>query len=147
MIYWFTGQPGAGKTVLALLLKQHLEESQGLEVFHIDGDDLRELNSNKDYSEQGRRTNIQLAQSIAKYLHSKGKTVVVSLVAPYIDLREEFKSCLGQDIKEIYVYTLDNRGREHYHSSHYTKPIENFISLDTSGKPEKETFKTLLEQL
>jgi adenylylsulfate kinase-like enzyme len=34
MIYWFTGQPGAGKTVLANALKQQLENT-----FHIDGDD------------------------------------------------------------------------------------------------------------
>ena len=35
MIYWFTGQPGAGKTVLATALKQQLND-----VFHVDGDDF-----------------------------------------------------------------------------------------------------------
>ena len=48
MIYWFTGQPGAGKTVLANALKQQLENT-----FHIDGDDLRDIFDNKDYSEAG----------------------------------------------------------------------------------------------
>jgi CO dehydrogenase nickel-insertion accessory protein CooC1 len=37
MIYWFTGQPGAGKTVLATNLKTHLEDSTNKKVFHIDG--------------------------------------------------------------------------------------------------------------
>ena len=46
MIYWFTGQPCAGKTVLANMLKEeHLPNA-----FRIDGDDMRELFSNKDYS-------------------------------------------------------------------------------------------------
>jgi len=55
-IIWLTGQPGAGKTVLATELKQHLDN-----VFHIDGDDLRAIFDNKDYSEVGRRKNIELA--------------------------------------------------------------------------------------
>ena len=57
MIFWFTGQPGHGKTVLATALKQNLNN-----VFHIDGDDLRVIFANTDYSEQGRRKNISLAQ-------------------------------------------------------------------------------------
>ena len=54
MIYWFTGQPGAGKTVLATALKQEMDNT-----FHIDGDDLRAIFDNKDYSETGRRKNIE----------------------------------------------------------------------------------------
>ena len=38
MIYWLTGQPGAGKTVLAKKLYDETFMS-----YHIDGDDLREL--------------------------------------------------------------------------------------------------------
>lgn len=53
MIYWFTGQPGHGKTTLALALVKQLKR-QGYAPFHIDGDDLRELTTNQDYSRQGR---------------------------------------------------------------------------------------------
>jgi len=38
MIYWFTGQPAHGKTVLANMLKEKLPHA-----FRIDGDDIREL--------------------------------------------------------------------------------------------------------
>ena len=44
MIYWLTGQPGAGKTVLAKKLYDETFMS-----YHIDGDDLRELTKNKNY--------------------------------------------------------------------------------------------------
>ena len=67
-IYWITGQPGAGKTVIAKRLKEFLLEFTYGGVFHVDGDDLRDLIQNKDYSREGRVKNIQLAQSIAKYL-------------------------------------------------------------------------------
>lgn len=145
MIYWFTGQPGAGKTVLAKALQDHLKKQQ--EVFHIDGDDLRDLIQNKDYSKQGRIKNIELAQSIAKYLHNKNHNVVVSLVSPYLEVREQFKQDLKTNIKEIYVYTTDVRGREQYHVNEYSQPQTNFISIDTTGKTVEESFKILLEQL
>ena len=60
MIFWFTGQPGSGKTTLGKALLEKLDD-----VFHIDGDDLRGLSANVDYSEQGRISNIRTAQSIA----------------------------------------------------------------------------------
>ena len=58
-------------------------EGQGIEPFHVDGDDLRALTSNADYSRAGREANIRRAQTIAHYLHNQDRVVVVSLVAPY----------------------------------------------------------------
>ena len=91
MIYWFTGQPGHGKTTLAKALIAHLR-AQGTEPFHVDGDDLRALTANADYSRAGREANIRRAQTIAHYLQNQGRTVVVSLVAPYRNIREELKA-------------------------------------------------------
>ena len=146
MIYWFTGQPGAGKTVLAKLLQARFEWMRQ-DVFHIDGDELRDLIQNKDYSKEGRIKNIELAQSIAKYLYNKNNNVVVSLVSPYLDIRERFKQDMGTDIVEIYVHTTDIRGREQFHVSDYEVPISNFISIDTTGKTDIESFKQLINLL
>ena len=43
MIYWFTGQPGAGKTVLSKALREYLEINHHKNVMHVDGDDIREI--------------------------------------------------------------------------------------------------------
>jgi len=128
MIYWFTGQPGAGKTSIAEVLITKLPNN----TFHVDGDDLREIFNNKDYSELGRRKNIELAQHITHFLHNKGNDFIVSLVSPYRDQREEFKSKLGNDIIEIYVHTENLRGREDFHVKNYEEPLENFLDMDTS---------------
>ena len=105
MIYWFTGQPAAGKTTLGDLLKIHLEEKRNdkdpnnrYKIYSVDGDDMRQLFSNKDYSIKGRVNNISTAQRISHYLHNQGYDVIVSLVSPYLDQREEFKSLLGENI-------------------------------------------------
>ena len=75
MIYWLTGQPGSGKTTLA----SWIQASFPVKSMIVDGDDIREIFVNKDYSEEGRRKNIERAQTLAKFLHHKGYTVIVSL--------------------------------------------------------------------
>ena len=139
MIFWFTGQPGSGKTTLGKALLDKLDNS-----FHVDGDDLRGLSLNVDYSEQGRISNIRTAQSIAMYLDNKGKNVVVSVVAPYKWLREEFKE--RHNVNEIYVHTSEIRGREHYFAEDYEKPGENFLEIDTTNISVEECISSVLEE-
>lgn len=150
MIYWLTGQPGSGKTVLGKKLKDHLQLKKNnwvRDVFHLDGDHLREITNNKDYSEQGRRNNIKTAQTIVEYLDLNGCDVVVSLVAPFLDLREEFKSKLGKNIKEIYIHCSDERPRSEYKVKDYQPPIENFIDIDTTLDSEEESLIKILNQI
>ena len=128
MIYWFTGQPGAGKTTLAAFIKETTPN-----CVHIDGDDIREHYNNKDYSKEGRMKNIELAQHLAHFLHNKGFNVAVSLVSPYREQREEFKKLIGKDLVEIYVHTSELRGREQFHVPDYEPPLESFIDIDTTS--------------
>ena len=126
MIYWFTGQPGAGKTTLAKYLVEHFPK-------------------NKDYSESGRRRNIKRAQDIAQFMHSKGYNVIVSLVSPYLDQRELFK--FNTSVIEIYVHTTEDRGREGFHVENYEQPQTNFIDIDTTSTNETESYYELLKKL
>ena len=90
---WLTGQPASGKTTLAkLLVKSIKDKNKSNEIYNIDGDDLRNLFQNKDYSRKGREANIRLGMSIAAYLINKNCIPIISLVSPYRFLREEFKS-------------------------------------------------------
>lgn len=143
MIYWFTGQPGAGKTTLAKHLVAFLTNTS--KVLHIDGDDLRDIFKNKDYSEVGRRKNIERAQDIALFMNEKGHDVVVSLVSPYRDQREEFKD--KSEAVEIYVHTTEERGRENYHVTDYEKPEENFVDVDTTNVTDVESFIDLIKRI
>ena len=143
MIYWFTGQPGSGKTVLANLLK----EKYLPHAYRIDGDEMRELFKNKDYSMKGRIANIDAAQKIAHYLHNQGKDVIVSLVSPYVDQREEFKDIMEWQLQEIFVHyniAETRRGREEYHVVDFQKPIFDYLDVDTTFEtPEESLIKIL----
>jgi adenylylsulfate kinase len=140
MIYWFTGQPGHGKTVLATAFKEYLNN----DCFHIDGDDIREIFDNKNYSEAGRRKNIELAQHLSHFLLKKGQNVVVSLVSPYKDQRDAFKGKLGKGILEYYIHTTDIRGRENYHVDGYEAPTEDFCNIDTTNIAPLDSLKQII---
>jgi len=140
---WLTGQPASGKTTLAnLLIKKFSEDRPNYSYFNIDGDDLRDLFQNKDYSKKGREANIRLGMSIAAYLVNKGCIPIVSLVSPYINLREEFKS--KYKVLEVYLHTTEIRGREKYFAENYEPPKENFLDMDTTNKSEEESLDEIL---
>jgi adenylylsulfate kinase len=140
MIIWLTGQPGSGKTTIC----KEISELKDNRIFHIDGDDLRDLFENKDYSEQGRRKNIELAQQIAQYLTNKGKDVLVSLVSPYKDQRDKFKEKMGNNLVEVYVHTSETRGREDFFVKEYGQPTENYLDIDTTNESVEESTKKVL---
>ena len=140
---WLTGQPGSGKTTLANLLFYHLKENfPNKSFFNIDGDDLRDLFQNKDYSKKGREANIRLGMSIAAYLINKNCLPIISLVSPYLNLREEFKS--KYSVLEVYVHTSEIRGRENYFVEDYEPPHDNFIDVDTTNKTKEESLDEIL---
>ena len=140
MIIWLTGQPGAGKTTICK--KIMMRDSR---LFHIDGDDLRDLFENKDYSEAGRRKNIELAQQISQYLHNKGEDVLVSLVSPYKDQRDKFKQKMGDKMVEVYIHTSEKRGREDFFVEEYGQPTENYLDIDTTNESVEDSAKKVID--
>ena len=143
MIYWLTGQPGAGKTTLATALKSALRR-QGYPVVHLDGEFLRELMGNKDFSQAGRTKNIRAAQKLAAKLHADGIIVVASFVSPYRSIREEFKT--KSDVVEIYVHTNEIRGKENYFVADFEPPQYDFVDIDTTKVSVEACVERILQR-
>tara|TARA_B100001250_G_scaffold381932_1_gene374648 strand:- start:315 stop:767 length:453 start_codon:yes stop_codon:yes gene_type:complete len=142
-IIWLTGQPGSGKTTLGNEIKERLITSNpDIDCMLIDGDDLRDIIVNKDYSKEGRRKNIQLAIDISKYLQSKNILPIICLVAPYKDLRDSLKE--DTVVCEVYLYTDEERGREHFFASDYEPPVKDCITIDTGKLNIEESVDEIL---
>ena len=124
MIIHLIGQPGSGKSTLANELKHEVEHP-----VIIDGDDLREIFKNKDYSEEGRRRNLTNAYNIARFLEATGFTPILAMVSPYEDLREELKA--NAEVKEIYLSTTQIRGREGFFVPNYAAPQKEYLQVNT----------------
>lgn len=131
MIIWLTGQPGSGKTTLASKTIEKIRASNpALSIIHLDGDDLRNINKNKDYSKAGRIQNISTAISIIRFLSNKNFLSVISIVSPYAYLRDELKSEFT--FLEVYLHTSEIRGREDFFASDYEVPTDpKTLFLDT----------------
>ena len=85
---------------------------------------------------------------IIEFIHNNECDVVVSLVAPYKWLREEFKQKIGLDnFQEIYVHTTQIRGKEKYHTKDYEQPQTEFIDVDTTKDSPEKSFSKIINQL
>ena len=143
MIIWLTGQPGSGKTTLANSLIDNIsKEEPNMKIINLDGDDLRKINKNKDYSKEGRIKNISTAISIIRFLVNKEYFCIVSIVAPYAFLRDELKEEFS--FLEVYLHTTEIRGREDYFAKDYEIPTDSkTLRLDTG----KSTIKECTDQI
>lgn len=123
MILVLFGQPHCGKTTLA----------KELNYVNIDGDVLREIFANKDYSREGRIKNLNRASDIAHYIHSTSKiNIALSLVYPYREAREYLNSLTDQ-VVWIYLTYEGERGRENFHVKDFEIPKEErILHIDTS---------------
>jgi adenylylsulfate kinase len=146
MIIWFTGQPGSGKTTLAnCIIERISQEKDEIKIINLDGDDLRNINRNKDYSKEGRIKNISTAISIMRFLSNKEYISVVSIVAPYKFLRDELKNEFP--FLEVYLYTSDIRGREEFFAKDYEVPTDpHTLKLDTGDLTIEESVNKVLNR-
>src|SRR6056300_756203 len=124
-IYWFTGQPGSGKTVLGKKLVDLLQTERRnwrKDVFHINDEELKNLTLNNDTT--------RITQTIAEYLSNNTCDVVVSIVSPNKILRDNFKQKIGLNrFQEFYVYTSNPSKSD---ISEYEIPTENYFGIDTT---------------
>ena len=133
MIIWLTGQPGSGKSTLAnSIIEKIKKEESSKKIINIDGDDLRHISSNQDYSKEGRIKNISTAIAIARFLSNKEYTVIISIVAPYRFLRDELKEKFT--FLEVYLHTDEIRGREDYFAKDYEVPVDKKALFLDTGK-------------
>lgn len=129
MIYWFTGEPGHGKTVLGNKLFELLKTEKRnwrKSVFHVDDKTL----------------DIYQIQSIVKFIHESGCDVVVSCESPNRNIREAFKNKIGNHIQEIYVYRTNSNL-----STKYEPPVDNFFGIDTTRSAVNTSFNKLISYL
>jgi adenylylsulfate kinase-like enzyme len=121
MIIVIFGQPGAGKTTIA----QHFVKEN---FHHIDGDVLRDIFKNKDYSREGRIKNLNRASDIAVYMNSISSNVVLSFVYPYEEARE-YLSKLTKGVKWIYLIYQEDRGRDQFKVADFELPHMDNVDL------------------
>ena len=103
-VLWLTGLSGSGKSTIA----QHLERrlyNEGYFPQALDGDNIRTgINSNVDFSDEGRRENIRRIAEVSRLYLNSGIITINSFISPTKAIREMARGIIGEeDFIEIFV--------------------------------------------
>ena len=98
-VLWMTGLPCSGKTTLARKLQEFVPN-----LAVLDGDELREWLSPKDFSREGRNEHNRKVAHLAKLLSKHNVPISVSLISPYFEIRKYAREIIGgENFIETYV--------------------------------------------
>ena len=98
-VIWMTGLPCSGKTTIMKKLQNFVPN-----LAVLDGDELREWLSPKDFTKEGRDEHNRKVAHLAKLLLKHKVPVGVSLISPYIANRETARNIVNQEVKFIETF-------------------------------------------
>ena len=103
-VIWFTGLSGSGKSTVANALEQQLFERK-IKTYILDGDNIRTgLNSDLDFTEEGRVENIRRIGEVANLFVEAGLVTLSAFVSPFKEDRERVRATVGADnFIEVFV--------------------------------------------
>ncbi|HUC84456.1 MAG TPA: adenylyl-sulfate kinase [Candidatus Acidoferrales bacterium] len=103
-VFWLFGRSGAGKTTLALRLRDGLADRE-IPVVYLDGDEMRStLCSDLGFKSEARLENHRRIAEIARLLADQGLNVVVSTMAPEHQQRDLVARVLGDRLMWFYIH-------------------------------------------
>ena len=155
-VLWMTGLPSSGKTTIIRKLAENIKN-----LAILDGDELREWLSPKNFSRKGRDEHNRRVAHIAKILLEHNVPVGVSLISPYLENRETAKKiinnnkkffevyvkcslekCEERDIKGLYKKARNNEIKNFTGvNDPYDEPPNPDILIDTEKYTDKECVK------
>ena len=160
------GTSGSGKTTLAKALERRLNNEGLFNLQIIDGDELRgELGNLFGYTRTERMKQSHVVKTIAKYLNINNVNVIVAVVAPYEEMRQEFRAYLKESYIEVFVkcsveecarrdvkgYYAKSRNGEMRNLNGaddlYEKPITSDIVIDTEKTDVDDAVEEILRYL
>ena len=142
-VLWLTGLSGCGKSTIANLLEERLNE-KGRHTYLLDGDNIRHgLSRGLGFSEEDRLENIKRVAEVAKLFVDAGIIVIASFISPLKKHRQAAKEIIGSgDFVEIFIDTpfheCVNRDAKGWYKRALNGEIESYTGVDSPyEKPEK----------
>lgn len=147
-VVFLTGLSGSGKTTIAKSLVEKYKK-KGVVPVLLDGDEIRKVIHQNRFDEESRRKHNLNVGYMASLLESQGNVVIVSLISPYADIRNEIrgmckkfievhvstdiKVCIERDPKGLYAKAIAGEIKDFTGiSAPYFAPEKPEIKIDTN---------------
>ena len=130
-VLWMTGLPCSGKTTIARKLQELYPK-----LAMLDGDEVRKWLSQNDFSREGINENNRKVANLARLLSNHNVPVLVSLISPFNENREDARKIIGDDkFIEIYIKcslsVCEERDVKGMYKKARLNEIKDFIGFDT----------------
>lgn len=136
-IVWLTGNVGAGKTSLAYLLKERLDNAVVL-----DGDEMRaSISTDKGFSMEDREEHNLRVARLAKMLNNQGHNVIVSVIAPF----EKSRKKIDKICRPYWIYVQG--GVENNSDMPYEPPTNPHLVIEKSKKSLLDNLDKILKEV
>lgn len=159
-VIWLTGLPSSGKTTIASMLRQTLNQS-GLNVEQLDGDTVRkELSPDLGFTKRDRDIHARRVVYLCKLLRRNGIPSIVSLISPYRDFRSfarneignfieiyvkcSLNTCIERDVKGLYKKALDGEIND---LTGLQDPYEEPLNPEIVVNTESETLDNIIDKI
>lgn len=135
---WFTGLSGAGKSTITSGVVQALQE-RGCDLEVMDGDEVRQnLTKGLGFSKADRDENIRRIGYVASLLTRHGVIVLVPVISPYREIRDEMRQKIG-DFVEVFVNAplavCEQRDVKGLYKKARAGEIKQFTGIDDPYEP------------
>lgn len=151
-VFWITGLSGAGKSTLGTLLYEK-HKSNIKQLVLLDGDQLRYIIDNQDYSQTGRKKVAYQYSRFCKLLSDQGIDVIICTISMYEDLRQwnrdnidrycevyvrvPIKELIRRDQKNLYSRALNGEISDVLGiNADFEEPKKANIIIDNDGKKD-----------
>jgi adenylylsulfate kinase len=130
-VIWLTGLSGSGKSTIAAELITNFEK-QHVPYVLLDGDQIRKVIKETGYDYHSRRKHNLNVAYMASLFESQGNVVIVTLISPYSDVRNECRR-ICRNFIEVFVDTpleiCETRDVKGLYKRARSGELENFTGI------------------
>lgn len=130
--FWITGLSSAGKSTLSQLLVENLR-LKGKTVMHLDGDDLRDIFSNKSYSREDRLEITYKYSRLCAFIVNQKINVVIGVIGLFEEVHQWNRNNIPGYIEvfvDVPIEELKKRDRKNLYKKALKGQIKNVYGVD-----------------